>query len=124
MYHVAGPNCVWHIDTNHKIIRWRILIHGCVNGYSCTLIFLHCSNDNTAATNFAFFSDAVEQYGLPEKVRTDLGGENYDIWRYMIEEHSTSSAVVTGAATHNTRIERMWRDVYRCVCYFVICFDS
>lgn len=48
-------------------------------------------------------------------MRTDLGGENVDIWRYMVEEHESESAVITGSSTHNERIERMWRDVYRCV---------
>lgn len=115
VYHVSGPNCVWHVDTNHKIIRWRIVIQGCIDGYSRTLIYLQCSNNNLAITNFTYFIDAVQKYGLPEKVRTDLGGENTDIWRYMVEEHNSNSAVVTGSSTHNTRIERMWRDVHRCV---------
>lgn len=38
-----------------------------------------------------------------------------EVWRYMIAQHSTSSAVLTGSSTHNERIERLWRDVYRCV---------
>ena len=33
----------------------------------------------------------------------------------MIEQNSSNSAVITGASTHNQRIERMWRDVHRCV---------
>ncbi|KAK5861621.1 hypothetical protein PBY51_023003 [Eleginops maclovinus] len=27
-YQVAGPNSLWHLDGNHKLIRWRIVIHG------------------------------------------------------------------------------------------------
>ncbi|KAF3833232.1 hypothetical protein F7725_026897 [Dissostichus mawsoni] len=27
-YRVAGPNSLWHLDGNHKSIRWRIVIHG------------------------------------------------------------------------------------------------
>ena len=115
VYHVDGPNSLWHVDTNHKIIKWRIVIQGCVDGYSRTLIYLRCSDNNRALTNLSFFVDAVQNYGLPERVRTDLGGENVDIWRYMVEQHETDSAVITGSSTHNTRIERMWRDVYRCV---------
>ena len=46
---------------------------------------------------------------------SDLGGENIDVWRYMIEEHSDLSVVITGSSTHNQRIERLWRDVYRSV---------
>lgn len=52
---------------------------------------------------------------LPSHIRSDLGGENVDVWRYMIEQHSNQSAVITGSSTHNERIERLWRDVYRSV---------
>ena len=31
----------------------------------------------------------------------------------MIERHTDDSAVITGASTHNERIERLWRDVTR-----------
>ena len=33
----------------------------------------------------------------------------------MIDQHGTESAVVVGSSTHNERIERLWRDVHRCV---------
>ena len=33
----------------------------------------------------------------------------------MIEQRSSSDSVITGSSTHNERIERLWRDVYRCV---------
>ena len=33
----------------------------------------------------------------------------------MIENHSSTSAVVTGSSTHNERIERLWQDVHRSV---------
>ena len=34
----------------------------------------------------------------------------------MVYMHGSSTAVVAGSSTHNERIERLWRDVYRCVC--------
>ena len=46
------------------------------------------------------FEDAVERFGLPNKVHTDLGGENSRVWRYMIEAHSSQRVVVTGASTN------------------------
>jgi hypothetical protein len=73
---VEGPNCLWHIDGNHKLIKWRFVIHGGINGYSRTV--LTCSN-NRAITHLPLFVKAVQTYGLPEKVRSDLGGENIDI---------------------------------------------
>lgn len=115
VYHVDGPNCLWHIDGNHKLIKWRFVIHGGIDGFSRTVVYLHCSNNNRAITHLSLFVSAVQSHGLPEKVRSDLGGENVDIWRYMVEQHGTNSAVITGSSTHNERIERLWRDVFRCV---------
>ena len=115
VYHVDGPNSLWHVDGNHKLIRWRMVIHGGIDGYSRTVVFLRCSDNNRASTLLSVFTGAVQKHGLPERVRTDLGGENVDMWRYMVEQHASMSAVLTGSSTHNERIERLWRDVYRCV---------
>ena len=59
--------------------------------------------------------NGVHRYGLPKKVRTDHGGENIEVWRMMMNEHSTHTCVITGSSTHNERIERLWRDVHRSV---------
>ena len=115
IYHVAGPNSLWHLDCNHKLIRWHMVIHGGIDGFSRTVVFLQCSDNNRASTVFSAFNGAVHRHGLPERIRTDLGGENIDVWRYMVEQHCSTSAVITGCSTHNERIERLWRDVYRCV---------
>ena len=109
------PNFVWHIDSHHKLIKWRFVTHGSIDGCSHLIPYLHCTDNNRASTVFAYFTKAVDEFGLPQKVRTDLGGENTEVWRYMIEQHSSNAAVITGASTHNQRIERLWRDVHRCV---------
>ena len=71
------------------------------------------------------FNEAVDEYGLPERVRSDLGGENIEVWRFMIEQHSSESSVITGSSTHNERIERLWRDVTRSVgSYFYATFQE
>ena len=60
-----------------------------------------------------FFTEGVARFGLPDRVRSDHG-ENVDVWRYMIALHNNDiSCVVTGSSTHNERVERLWRDVYR-----------
>ena len=115
-YHVEHPNCVWHIDGNHKLIRWRLVTHGGIDGYSRLITFLHCSTDNTSSTVLSGFSGGVHRYGLPHRVRSDLGGENVEVWKFMIAQHNgDESVVITGSSTHNERIERLWRDVFRCV---------
>ena len=115
VYCVNGPNSLWHIDGHHKLIKWRFVTHGGIDGYSRTIVYLRCSTNNLASTVMASFFDAVSMFGVPDKVRSDLGGENVEVWRYMFEQHLSESAVVVGSSTHNERIERLWRDVHRCV---------
>ena len=28
VYSVEAPNSLWHIDGNHKLIRWKLVVHG------------------------------------------------------------------------------------------------
>ena len=42
VYHVDAANNVWHIDGNHKLIRWRMVVHGGIDGYSRLITFLQC----------------------------------------------------------------------------------
>ena len=115
VYHVEGPNSLWHIDSHHKLIRWKFVTHGCIDGYSRSIMYLCCADNNRASTACDAFSHAVHSHGLPQRIRTDCGGENVEIWRFMVEQHGSPSAVITGSSTHNERIERLWRDVHRCV---------
>ena len=115
-YFVKGPNYVWHMDGNHKLIRWKFVIHGAVDGYSRLLTFLKCSTNNRATTVLESFAAAVQTYGLPRKIRTDLGGENVDAWEYMVTQHGgDESTIITGSSVHNERIECMWQDISRSV---------
>lgn len=74
------------------------------------------SNNNRASTVLDYFRDGVCRFGLPEHIRSDHGGENVGVWRYMIATHNMDySSIITGSSVHNERIERMWLDVNRCV---------
>ena len=114
VYHVEAPNKVWHMDGNHKMIRWKFVIHGGIDGYSRVIVFLHCSVNNLAESVLGLFISAVATHGLPMKVRTDGGGENVDVWEYMIHRRG-DAGVIVGSSVHNVRIERLWRDVRRAV---------
>ncbi len=57
--------------------------------------------------SFLWGGGSVNDYGLPDQVRSDLGGENTDVWLYMIEQKQSESAVLVGSSTHNQRIERL-----------------
>jgi hypothetical protein len=84
VYKVPFPNSLWHIDGQHKLIRWKFVIHGGVDGYSRVCVFMRARDNNRAETVGQLFSEAAEAWGWPQRVRVDYGGENYAIWRQMI----------------------------------------
>lgn len=55
MYSVHGPNSLWHIDRNHKMIRWRLVIHGRIDGFSRLVTFFSCSSNNRSETVLTHF---------------------------------------------------------------------
>ena len=76
-------------------------------------IFLKCSNNNRASTVYSHFMRAVQQFGLPSRVRTDCGTENLQVARHMLRHRGIDrNSVLTGSSTHNQRIERLWRDLH------------
>ena len=63
-----GPNSLWHIDGHHRLIKWRFFVHGGIDGFSRTVVYLRCSTNNEASTVLASFIEAVSKYGLPDQV--------------------------------------------------------
>jgi hypothetical protein len=84
-YSVAGPNSLWyvqfivctlsskviiqdvfrHIDGNHKLLRWRFVIHGCVDGFSRYIVYLDVSSNNRSSTVYLYLRmvlDAVDYH--------------------------------------------------------------
>lgn len=77
--------------------------------------------DKRASTVLQLFKDAVTEYALPSRIRMDRGTENLYVALYMLSHPSRGvgrGSVITGASTHNQRIERLWGDVFRCICTF------
>ena len=127
-YHVEMPNSLWHIDGYHKLIRWHIVIHGGLDGYSRIPVFLCASNNNQASTVLHCFLEGVQKYGLPSRVRCDKGRENVLVCQFMLSHPDRGPgrrSCITGRSVHNQRIERFWRDLYTgCICYFYQLFNQ
>ncbi|KAG9278067.1 hypothetical protein AMEX_G5862 [Astyanax mexicanus] len=115
-YSVRGPLSLWHVDTNHKLIRYNIVLFGAVDGYSRKVMCLRVATNNLASTAFAAFKEATEKHGIPSRVRADQGVENVEIARFMFNVRGTDrGSFMSGKSVHNQRIERLWRDVKTCV---------
>ena len=112
---VAMPNSLWHIDSHHKLIKWRIVIHGGIDGYSRLPVYLRASDNNRADTVLDCFIKAVSDYNVPSRVRCDKGGENVLVSEHNMLNHPMRGpgrrSCITGRSVHNQRIERLWRDV-------------
>jgi len=116
VYSVPGPNALWHMDSHHRLIRWRMVTHGMIDGYSRLIIYLHAADNNRAETPYECFTTGVQRYGWPSRIRGDRGVENVLVAQAMIAYRGDGrGSFIAGASVHNQRIERLWRDAFRCV---------
>ena len=110
VYDTPSPNYVWHIDGNHKLVRWGFVIHIAIDGFSRLVTFAEASTNNLSATVLTHFLLAVDTFGRPLRVRTDHGGENTKVWRDMITSNGERSVIV-GSSVRNQRVERFNLDI-------------
>lgn len=95
IYRVPWINSLWHIDGHHKLIRWNMVIHAGIDGYSRKIMFARVSDNNRAATVTAAFMAATERFGVPSRVRADYGTENRGVMQFMEDERGESGTSVT-----------------------------
>ena len=98
------------------MIRWRFVTHAGIDGFSRLIVYLRCSTNNRASTVLSLFEQGVAKFGLPSRVRSDQGGENTSVALYMLRSRGIERrSMITGSSVHNQRIERLCRDMHRCV---------
>ncbi|KAL0066854.1 hypothetical protein AAF712_006049 [Marasmius tenuissimus] len=112
IYTVAGPNSLWHHDGQHSLIKYKIVIHAFIDGFSRFVTGIQASNNNLATTVLDVFIQAVEEHGCPSRTRGDHGTENLLVAEFMEEYKGLGrGSYLWGKSIHNIRIERLWRDV-------------
>lgn len=65
------------------LIRWGIVIHGFIDGYSRLITGLRASGNNYGETVLNIFLNAALAYGVPSRLRGDHGTENILIAAWM-----------------------------------------
>lgn len=81
------------------------------------IIYLICETSIQAEPVVKFFVDAINNYGLPSRVRSDHGYENLLVAVLMNTIRGVHrGSHITGKSVHNQRIERLWVDVFKEVC--------
>ena len=107
-----------HIDGHQKLKRWRIVIHGAIDGYSRIITYLQCNSNNLAVTVLPLFIGAISIHGLASRVRADFGVKNVDDARFMFdcpERGINKGSFIAGTSVHNQCIEGFRGEVIRCV---------
>ena len=104
-YNVKGPNRLWHIDMNHKLIKLYLIIFGAINDFSRLPISLEYIDNDKAITILSCFLKGVNNYGMPSRVRFDKGKENVSVIYFMIEYLVAGRGnMITGRTTHTISV--------------------
>jgi hypothetical protein len=75
-------------------------------------------------TVFSLFIEAVDRFGLPQRVWGDQGVENIDVAWFMLSNPAIGTdhgSFIAGKCCHNQRIERLWRDVFHGCTFIFYC---
>jgi len=109
-YYNEGPNMVWHMDGYDKLKPYGIAIHGCIDGFSRHIVWLHAyTTNNDPKVIASYYLAAVSACGgCPRTVRADLGTENVNVEQMQLFLRGDQSAFIYGRSVNNQRIECWW----------------
>jgi hypothetical protein len=62
------------MDGHHKLIRYGLITHGCIDGNTRCVIYLGLDDSNRSTAVLKLFKDGVSEFQLPYRVRGDKGG--------------------------------------------------
>ncbi|KAK6980543.1 hypothetical protein R3P38DRAFT_3334209 [Favolaschia claudopus] len=113
-YSVPGPLSLAHLDGQHGLIRYKMVIHCIIDGYSRFVLGIRVHDNNRGASVLQLLLDVISTHGRPSRMRGDHGVENIEVTIYMEEVNGTGrGSFIWGKvmSVHNTRIERLWYDV-------------
>ena len=70
VYVNPGPNVCWHLDGYDKLKPFGFPIHGCIDGFSRKMLWLHLSksNNNPQAILKLFLNLVMSCHGCPKKL--------------------------------------------------------
>ena len=116
-YRNKGSNHVWHMDGNDKLRPFGFYVHGCIDGFSRKIIWLHVANTNKdpAVIAYYFLKEVKVISGTATKIRADLGSENSYVYgiqtffrRNDNDKFSVNRSFQYGKSTSNQRVESWW----------------
>lgn len=113
VYNSKGIHHVWHMDGWHKLIKYGLVVHAAIDGCSRFVVFCNCSSNNYAMTVLRHFVGACDELNvIPGCVRSDQGGENVQVFRFMSMVYGeTQECFIASSSCHNQTMERNWRDM-------------
>ena len=112
--------CLRHAR-NHKLTRYRFVVHCCVDGYSRVIVYATLTDNNRADTVLELFIKGVQEFGLPSRVRSDHGLENVGVAQYMLENRGLNrGGIITGSFVHNCRVERAYNEMFTLVSFVTL----
>ncbi|KAH0567784.1 hypothetical protein KQX54_013739 [Cotesia glomerata] len=116
-YVSPGPNFIWHLDGYDKLKKFGFAIHGCIDGFSRTVLWLEVAttNNDPAVTAHYFLKTVKRLKFLPTIIRSDKDSENGIIGELQIclrkrhrDKLAGDNSFIQGKSVKNQRIESYW----------------
>ena len=79
-----------------------MVLHICVDGFSQTIIYVTCLNNNKASSALSLFIASIQNFGVLSRVRCDHGLEKAAVAHFMLRKQGLNRrSVITGRSVHN-----------------------